>query len=131
MRLVLVDDDPVFRATMLGCASARGIFMDAYDNLLEIDTGAGHAAYDAAIVDFDLGPVNGLESASWLEGVFGDAPVLLVSAVLGQSAPPFCRAQAFLPKSRGCDSIVDKAMALARRRRYARDHDGVVKSSNL
>ncbi len=77
---VLIDDDPTFRATLLRSAKRNGYQIDAYESLEELGAVGLLNRYDVAIVDYDLGILNGLEIAEYLELLCSNTPMILVSA---------------------------------------------------
>jgi CheY-like chemotaxis protein len=78
-RMVLIDDDPVYRTIVTRCAQMAGIDLDVYESLLDLGAIGLLGRYDAAIVDYDLGNMNGIEIAEYLSSLFGDIPMVLVS----------------------------------------------------
>jgi ActR/RegA family two-component response regulator len=80
-KVVLIDDDPVFCSVMLGAAKQKSIAIDTFQSLLEIGYIGNLNRYKVAIVDFDLGQMNGLEIADYLSVLFGDIPMILVSCL--------------------------------------------------
>ncbi|MEZ4743768.1 MAG: response regulator [Bdellovibrionota bacterium] len=81
-KMVLIDDDPIYRAIMLRAAKNEGIVLHAYDSLLSISITSNMEDYDAVIIDYDLGELTGVDIASYLSSVFGDIPMVLVSSSL-------------------------------------------------
>lgn len=78
-RFVLIDDDEVCRKVYKGFADAEGTLLDCFNSLEEMGSIGHLAAYDVAIVDYDLGHMNGLEIAEYLPSLFGGMPMVLIS----------------------------------------------------
>ena len=78
-RFLLIDDDPIYRAIILRCAKAEGIDLDVFESLMDVGCITLLGQYDAAILDYDLGNLNGTEIADYLSALFGDIPMILVS----------------------------------------------------
>lgn len=79
-RILLIDDDPVFRAVFSKLASEEGVDVDAFDSMLEVEPFSQIASYKGVIFDYHLAQLDGIELASHLESIFGGIPMLLVSA---------------------------------------------------
>ena len=73
--------------------------------------------YAAAIVDFDLGPMNVEEIAEYLPAFFGSMPMVLISGRdrrRTQGMQPWPTSiKAFVHKEQGPDAILDAGLALA------------------
>ena len=78
-RFVLIDDDPVYRTILLRAATMEGFDIAVYESLMDLGSIGMLGRYDAAIVDYDLGNINGVEIAEYLSALFGDIPMVLVS----------------------------------------------------
>ncbi|MBC7531213.1 MAG: response regulator [Oligoflexus sp.] len=110
-RYVLIDDDPTFRAILLRAAHMYGIQVDVYESLEELGAVGLLSRYDVAIVDYDLGAVNGLEIAEYLDILCSNTPMILVSAKdrrLNARQWPQSIKQ-FIPKSMGYSYILEQA----------------------
>lgn len=79
-RVLLIDDDPVFRAIFSKLAADEGLEVDAFDSMLEIEPFSRIASYRGVIFDYHLAQIDGVELATHLESIFGGVPMLLVSA---------------------------------------------------
>ena len=111
MRFVLIDDDPTFRAILLRAAHMHGVQVDVYESLEELGAVGLLSRYDVAIVDYDLGALNGLEIAEYLDILCTDTPMILVSAKDRRSNSrkwPQSIKQ-FIPKSMGYSYILEQA----------------------
>jgi len=110
-RIVLIDDDPIYRSIMLRFAKENGVEFDAFENLMDLGSVGMLGQYDAAIVDFDLGCLNGVEIAEYLSALFGDIPMVLISEKQrepGQNGwPPSIKR--FVKKSEGYEKTIMQA----------------------
>ena len=57
----------------------EGMEIDVYESLMDLGSVGLLGRYDAAIVDYDLGTLNGIEIAEYLSALFGDITMVLVS----------------------------------------------------
>jgi len=78
-RYVLIDDDPTYRAIMVRVARNAGMNCDAYESLMDLGYIGLIGRYDAAIIDYNLGGLNGLEIAEYLAAMFSDIPMVMIS----------------------------------------------------
>ncbi len=78
-RIILIDDDPTYRAIMRRVAQNEGIELETYESLMDLGSIGLLGRYDAAVVDYDLGPLNGIDIAEYLSSFFHEIPVVLVS----------------------------------------------------
>ena len=110
-RFILIDDDPTFRAILLRSASMYGVQVDVYESLEELGAVGLLSRYDVAIVDYDLGVLNGLEIAEYLDILCCDTPMILVSAKDRRSnAREWPQSiKQFIPKSMGYSYILEQA----------------------
>ena len=106
---VLIDDDPLYCSIMSHVASTLGITLDYYTSLLEMGSIGRLASYQLAIVDYDLGPINGVEVAEYLPALLGSMPLVLISAK-DRSAPEGTRwpdsVARFVNKGEGTEAIL-------------------------
>ncbi len=79
-RLVLIDDDPMFCNTMRSLAGVYDMPLDCYGSILELDQWGDRERYDMIIVDYHLEHNKGVEVADYLNSLFGDIPIMLISA---------------------------------------------------
>lgn len=109
-RIVLIDDDPSYGNIMSTFASARGLSMDHFTDLGQMGSLGRLSDYSVAIVDFDLGSMNGIEIAEYLPVFFNGMPMILISGkdrVSNVMSPwPSCIKE-FVHKDRGPDHILD------------------------
>ncbi len=114
-RFVLIDDDPTYRSIMLRFARAEGMEFDVFENLMDLGSVGMLGHYDAAIVDYDLGSLNGIEIAEYLSALFGDIPMVLVSEKQrdpGDKAWP-SSVKRFVKKSDGYEKVLRQAKKCA------------------
>ncbi len=115
-RLVLIDDDISFCKMLSSFALSRGIHLDCFSSLQEMGFIGLMSRYDAAIVDFDLGSMNGIEIAEYLPAFFSEMPMILISGrdrrcKSGGHWP--ISIKSFIHKDQGPDAILDAALAIA------------------
>ena len=79
-RFVVIDDDPLFGNIMTRFAKAQGTEVDYFESMREFEPCSRARRYDAAIVDYDLGDMTGIDIAEQLQVLFGDIPLVLVSS---------------------------------------------------
>lgn len=111
-RMVLFDDDPFFVRMMEHYArqnfmSLTGVWR--MDDIPEIAT----RDFDLAIVDFDLGDISGIELAAYLEEVFEELPLVMISHTqrLPTRRQPWPQSvRTFVLKENGPASILDTAL---------------------
>lgn len=113
-KILLLDDDPVFRGVMIALAKARNIDIDAYESLQELDTFLQIESYNGIILDHHLAERLASEDISGLDAFFSSRPVLLVSAderarLALDTQPAFRR---FVPKMDGPKKILDEIESL-------------------
>jgi CheY-like chemotaxis protein len=82
-KVLLIDDDPTYRAIMRKCAeNISEVDLSAYGSLVEMGSVCCLGKYDVIIVDFDLGLISGNDVATYLDSFFGSSiPMLLISSV--------------------------------------------------
>lgn len=112
---IVIDDDPLYRAVIVRMCTRQGIKIDAFESVLELDTHGSLGKYDAAIVDFDLGSINGVEITWYLNALFGDVPVILVSE---KERNPGVKGwpksiKRFVHKSEGHSAVISEAVKYA------------------
>jgi CheY-like chemotaxis protein len=113
-RILVVDDDPVFCRILKAVAEKHGIPLTYFSSVREAYRRAEEAAWDVAIVDYDLGSVTGVQLGRYLEGL-GKIPVVLVSAMnVPQSAAWPETIASFLSKKEGPEVILLKTLSVYR-----------------
>ena len=116
--LVLIDDDSAFRTIMRAFAQSRGIQLDAFESLQSMGSIGALGKYSVAIVDYELGKMNGVEIAQYIPSLFKELPMVLISgrsrSATQQDPWPRC-IKKFVHKDCGPDAIIDEALQLLRR----------------
>jgi DNA-binding NtrC family response regulator len=114
-RMILIDDDPTYCSIMRKIAAKKNISLDIFPSIMDVAEAGSevHGAYLAAIIDFDLGQVNGLEITGYLGSLLGDVPMILVSGTdrTEEAKRASGKIKAFINKSDGYDFILEKAEA--------------------
>lgn len=114
-RIILIDDDASFGKIIVNFAEARGVHLDYFQSLQEIGF-LGHLAnYSVAIVDYDLGSMNGIEIAEYLPALFGGMSMVLISGkdrTADVKNPWPHSVRQFVHKDSGPNEILDAALKL-------------------
>jgi len=110
-KILLVDDDPVFRSVMVRMGEAAGFDLEAYESMLEIEPFTRLDTFSGAIFDYHLGhQMDGIDIVSHLKPFFTKIPTLLVSAddTVGQKLKlnPKCGFLGFASKTIGAGKIL-------------------------
>lgn len=77
--IVLVDDDAAFCALVCSFGKSMGLRVDWYTSLIEMGSLGCFTDYDAAILDYDLDTMTGVEIAEYFPPLMLDVPIVLVS----------------------------------------------------
>jgi len=108
-KILLLDDDPVFRNIMVTLGATRQLDVEAYESLQEIDRFPNNLPYAGAILDYHFAEAKLPDLLMGLDSFFKDIPTLLVSAddkaELALGSSPSLRG--FMPKSQGGLKILD------------------------
>lgn len=108
-KILLLDDDPVFRNIMVTLGSARQLDVEAYESLQEIDQFPNNLPYAGAILDYHFAEAKLPDLLMGIDSFFKDIPTLLVSgdekAELALGSSPSLRG--FMSKSQGGLKILD------------------------
>lgn len=85
-RVLVVDDEPFIRALLRDALLTEGYVVDVLASGEEVLNllGSGALAYDAIILDYTLGGINGLDIASALRKSHNMTPILLISGYLNK-----------------------------------------------
>lgn len=108
-KILLLDDDPIFRSVMICLAKARCLDIEAYESPQEIESFTKLGSFRGALIDYHLGDQNALEMLGGIEAFFASMPTLLVSIdediknLVGVH-PGFC---GFISKGLGGQGILD------------------------
>lgn len=79
-RILIVDDDPIFCRLMAAVGEEMGVIVEYRTSLKELYRVLPKLNFDAAIVDYDLGCVTGVQLSRYLEMVSLGKPLILVSS---------------------------------------------------
>jgi hypothetical protein len=112
MRLFAVEDDPVFADLLQRTAQRLGATLDIFDPDADFDQLPLDGDYDAGIVDFNLGHLNGAQIAA----LYAETPVLMTSAsaaYLLETKPWLRSVRTFVPKRKGVKALVETGLLLA------------------
>lgn len=113
-KILLLDDDPVFRNLMVTLGTAKNLDVEAYESLQEIDRFPNNLPYAGAILDYHFAETKLPDLLMGLDSFFKEIPTLLVSAdddaKLALSSNPSLRG--FMSKSRGGLQILDALKSL-------------------
>ncbi len=114
-RYALIDDDPVYRAVMKRAGTLEGMEVDVFESLADLGTIGMLGQYDAAIVDYDLGALSGVEIAAYLTAFKAKTPMVLVSSLIRDPGlagwPPSVRR--FVTKDLGYEYVLKQAIKCA------------------
>jgi CheY-like chemotaxis protein len=116
-RLVLIDDDPVYGAVIERWARLEGVDLDVFHSLDDLGFVGLLAQYDVAIVDYDLGEMNGKDVADYMTTLFGNKPMIMISGVDRSQELMDCPScvKAFMKKSAGYEKILNMALNIRRK----------------
>jgi CheY-like chemotaxis protein len=113
--LVVVDDDPLFVRVIARVAEALGIRVTTISSPAEAYRSLPNLQYDAALFDYDLGRVNGVQLSRFMNNSKPKTPVILVSNYAGlvsEDCPKSVVAR--LGKGVGADSIMKTVLSAMR-----------------
>lgn len=78
-KLLLIDNDPTYGYFMQVVANSRGVHLRYFQHLVDATLGGCRVQdFDAVILDFDLGDLNGIEVAEYIQYFMGNIPVLII-----------------------------------------------------
>ncbi|MEN9834342.1 MAG: hypothetical protein RL011_535 [Pseudomonadota bacterium] len=111
--LLLIDDDPWFRAVFRVVCEARGIPITTFASLADMPSVAALQDYDLVIVDYFLESFTGTEIAEYVDAFFKQVPVVIVSggqipSAVDRGWPASIRG--FITKENGAHTILDFAL---------------------
>lgn len=118
-RIVLIDDDPVYGAVIGRWAQIEGVELDVFHSLDDLGFVGLLSQYDVAIVDYDLGDINGKDVADYMTTLFGNKPMIMISGVDRSQEMMSCPScvKAFMRKSAGYEKILNTALSIRRKGR--------------
>ena len=108
-RFVLIDDDPAYGMIMHKAALKRGLTLDVFESLDHMASIGSLGFYDAALVDYDLGHMTGVEIGEYLVALFNGLPMILISYQNREMSLEHAWPQSiktFIHKSESHDSIL-------------------------
>ncbi len=117
-RIILIDDDETFGKVMLAFAAREHLSLTFVRSVRDIYN-LNHWDYDIALVDYNLGKVNGLQLTNYLEHYLHPKLVFLISAnkeIPQDLWPPSVKG--FVSKADGVISILDTAAEGLRRQTF-------------
>ncbi len=116
-RIVLIDDDPVYGAVIGRWAQLEGVELDVFHSLDDLGFVGLLSKYDVAIVDYDLGDINGKDVADYMTTLFGNKPMIMISGVDRSKEMMNCPScvKAFMKKSAGYEKILNTAVNIRKK----------------
>lgn len=114
LRLLLVDDDPIFGQVMRQAAAQRNVELVVLELVGRRDYSVLQD-FDLVLVDYELRNINGVQFARFLEHYRPDLQSILISSY--SKIPDFVLPRgikAFVPKSVGPGGILDAAINYCR-----------------
>lgn len=116
-RIVLIDDDPVYGAVIGRWAQLEGLKLDVFHSLDDLGFVGLLSQYDVAIVDYDLGDINGKDVADYMTTLFGNKPMIMISGMDRSKEMMNCPScvKAFMNKSAGYEEILNTALNIRRK----------------
>jgi len=110
-KVLLIDDDPLFRSLIAALGEQYGLDIEAYESLQEVEPFLRMNSFSGAIIDYHLLGHNALELVGGMEAFFRPIPTLLVSGDEGAGkalrSDPDSPFSAFVSKFRGGQVILD------------------------
>ncbi len=117
-RIVLIDDDPIYGAVIRRWAELEKVDLDVFNSLDDLGFVGLLSQYDVAIVDYDLGELNGKDVADYMSTLFGNKPMVMISVIDRSTEIMNCPScvKAFMKKSAGYEKILNTALKLRKNR---------------
>ena len=115
MKVLVIDDDPVFGELICKQGQKRGINIDHFESLDHMGFFVKMKDYDTILIDFQLRRLNGMEVAAYIPSFFKNKKVFLISssplkiALKNKELPSHILD--FIHKESGIDAILDRAIA--------------------
>ena len=78
-KILLLDDDPIFRSVIICLAKARRLDIEAYESPQEIESFTNLGSFCGALIDYHLRDRSAIEMLGGLEAFFASMPTLIVS----------------------------------------------------
>jgi DNA-binding response OmpR family regulator len=79
-KILLIDDDAMFRKIFARKAKASGFELESFDSLSDLGFIGKLSEYSLGIIDYDLDITDGVEIANYVEAFCNKVPLLLISA---------------------------------------------------
>ena len=114
MRLLVIDDDPVFGKLICKHGEQRGLNIDHFESLDQMGFFVKMKDYDIILIDFKLERLNGMEVAAYIPSFFSNKKVYLISSSSLEDTlqkPLPSHISAFIHKDKGVDEILNRAVA--------------------
>ncbi len=111
--ILVIDDDPLFRAQVRRIAAKRQIDVTVCSSLREVDTMSDSRLFDIAVVDYYLDDMKSYLRGTDIASVFEATPVVLISNTDRGivNASPFPNSvRRFVNKRIGISAILDEAI---------------------
>lgn len=116
IKVLLVDEDPLFRSRMQRAAAARGWALTAFAALADVDAGRASKEFDVLVINSYLDEVRHPEGNR--AEALGTLPTVLVSnfKTSGEGTPWPATVCHHARKADGCDAILEAASTAAHER---------------
>jgi DNA-binding NtrC family response regulator len=118
IKMVLIDDNQVFRSLLKNFANARGISLTCFSSVLEMGSICCFNAYDIAIVESEHGTLSGVEVGEYLTTLMSGLPLILISEGLRPIKSVMSiwpkAIKGFIHKDDGPDAILNQALSAQR-----------------
>lgn len=116
LKVLLVDEDPLFRSQMQRAAASRGWALTAHARLGDFDLSRAAQDYDVVVLNAYLEEVRyGRHEAA--ERTLGSLPAVLVSHFKAEEESRWpASVRRFARKADGCDAILETALTAAQAR---------------
>ncbi len=114
-RILLIDDDPTFGMILSRLAQAKGVPLRYYSSAREAYRQVDDLKADLALIDFNLGEVNGVQLSRHVERIAGKIPTILISSmnVPGDIVWPESVSH-FISKKEGAERLLLQALEFYR-----------------
>lgn len=124
IKVLLIDDDPLFQELVRASLDHRYFEVDVFSSLSVLQNYADMSEYDIVILDHYLPEVTGLEIAQYVDMYFQNTPVIMVSGGHPGNDPawvwPGC-IQKYVTKKSGISALVSAVMDICMTRELFSD----------
>jgi DNA-binding NtrC family response regulator len=111
-RILLIDDDPIFGRIMTVRAELDGIDLTYIPSVRDVYH-LSKWEFDIAIVDYDLGIVNGIQLGNYFEDFVHPISILLTSAQIGVETKKWpVSIKGYIDKKAGAQLILKTALSM-------------------